>query len=349
MLHLTPKSLLTRTVSLGPVRSVGMVVLATLVLPALAAAQPKAAADTLIHDFGLMPRGDVSQHTFVLRNEGNQDLVISQVRSSCACTVVDHPQVIAPGDSGEVKVDLDTMILLGPSTKRVSLFTNDPENPRIDMTIKVDARPYIDVHPGYFRYIVVQGFGDEGSVEQTVWASSPKEFSITSVESPVDFIDVEWREAEADERRPDHDGPQWVVKATIQPDAPVGPLTGFIDIYTDHAKQKKASIPLSGFVRPVFAVTPSAAAFGDLALEEPRDVALDLRSFATEEIEIVGIDNSIEGIETTWETQTEGRRFWIRFKVPTDLPKGPFAGTVTVRTNSERVPTIEIPISGNVK
>ncbi|MEM1248263.1 MAG: DUF1573 domain-containing protein [Acidobacteriota bacterium] len=322
---------------------------AALALPAIAAAQPKAAADTLIHDFGLMPRGDVSAHTFILRNEGNQDLVISQVRASCACTVVDHPQVIAPGESGEVKVDLDTMQLLGPSTKRVSLFTNDPENPRVDMTIKVDARPYVDVLPGYFRYIVVQGFAEEGAIEQTVWASSPKEFSIVNVESPVDFIDVEWREAEAAERRPEHDGPQWIVKATLRPDAPVGPLTGFINIYTDHAKQKKASIPLSGFVRPVFAVTPSSADFGDLALEEPREAALDLRSFATEDIEIVGIENSVPGIETTWEAQTEGRRFWIRFTVPTDLPKGPFEGTVTVRTNSERVPTVEIPISGNVQ
>lgn len=315
---------------------------------AVAQDQPKAVADTLIHDFGVIPRGDLAAHTFVLRNEGDAPLVIAQVRASCACTVVDHPNVIAAGESGEIRIDLDTMLLTGPTSKRVMLYTNDPDSPRIDLTIKVDARPYIDVLPGYFRYIVVQGFGDEGEIKQVVMASSPAEFSVVKVEVPVDFIDIEFHEAEPSERYKDHNGPQWIVAAKIRPDAPVGPLTGYIDIYTDHAKQKKASIPLSGFVRPVFAVTPIEADFGELELEEPLLSTLDVRSFATEEIAITGVENSVEGIETSIEAQTEGRRYWLKLKIPADMPKGPFNGIVTMTTDSERAPEIKVNIRGTV-
>ena len=320
-----------------------------LVLPAAAQAQPKAKSDNLIHDFGVVPRGNVTDHTFELRNEGDADLVVNQVRSSCACTVVDYPKVIAPGETGQFKVDLDTMLLAGPSTKRVQVYSNDPENPRIDLTVKVDSRPYVDVVPGYFRYIVVQGFEDAGSINQLVLASSPKNFSVTKVETPADFIDLSFREAEPAERNKDHDGPQWIVSGKIRPDAPVGPLTGYVDIYTDHEKQKKASIPLSGFVRPVFAVTPSEADFGDLQLEEPRKTALDVRSFATEKINITSVENSVPGIDTSVEVQDDGRRFWLKMTVPTDLPKGTFSGAVTLTTDSERVPTIVVPIRGNVQ
>ena len=248
-----------------------------LLLAGAALAQPKAKAETLVHDFGVMPRGETASHTFILRNEGDEDLLIEIVRASCACTVVDHPDVIKPGENGEIRIDLDTMLLNGPSSKNVSLYTNDPAAARIDLTVKADSRPYIDVFPGYFRYIVVQGFTDEATIKQTVLASSPKEFSVVAVEAPVPFIDVSFREATAAERDENHDGPQWIVEATLAPDAPVGPLSGYIEIVTDHARQKKASIPLSGFVRPVFAVTPTEADFGVLALEEPRLTALDVR------------------------------------------------------------------------
>ncbi len=337
------------TKSLRRTLCIAVALLASLTLAGAAVAQPKAAADTLIHDFGVIPRGDVAEHTFLLRNEGDEDLLITQVRSACACAVVEHPDVIRPGETGEFKIDLDTMLLQGPTQKLVRVYSNDPESPRIDFSINVDARPYVDVHPGYFRYIVVQGFTDAASIQQKVMASSPKEMSVVRVETPYDFIETSFRPAEASERVATHDGPQWIVEAKLAADAPVGPLTGYIDIYTDHARQKKASIPLSGFVRPVFAVTPAEADFGELELEEPRLTAFDVRSFATEEIGITSVTTDVEGIEVGQEAQQAGRRYWLKVKIPTDMPKGPFAGTVTMTTDSERAPKIELPIRGVVK
>ena len=51
--------------------------------------------------------------------------------------------------------------------------------------------------------------------------------------------------------------------------AKVGPLADYVTVHTNHPKQKMVQIPVSGFVRPVMAVTPPTADFGKIELKEP--------------------------------------------------------------------------------
>ena len=50
-----------------------------------------------IHDFGELVQGDSRSHTFQIRNEGEGDLVIQQIRPSCGCTVAQTSIVAADG------------------------------------------------------------------------------------------------------------------------------------------------------------------------------------------------------------------------------------------------------------
>ena len=57
------------------------------------------------HDFGSLLQGEVVSYSFHFTNTGNMPLIISEVSSSCGCTVGDYPrEPIAPGKTGDIKV-----------------------------------------------------------------------------------------------------------------------------------------------------------------------------------------------------------------------------------------------------
>ncbi len=326
-------------------------VLLTAFAPRLEAAEgPRAVFDELIHDFGTVTRADVAEYTFVVTNRGDEPLEIRGVTTTCACTVVKHPQTVLPGETGELKVALDTDLVNGPLQAKASVYTNDPNDPKIDLTLKIETQPFVYVTPGYIRYDVYQNFPGEGAVHQRMWADKPKEFKVTRVESPYEFLEVTAEELPVDQRDPKHDGPQWVIKSKLSPQAPVGPLVGYVRVFTDHEKQKKVSLPLSGFVRPVFALTPATL---DLKTFDLTDAALrasvHIKQFSEGLIEITSIDTDIVGLETAIEPITDGREYWLYITVPPTMPRGAFAGTVRLHTSSDLARVVEVPVSGTVR
>ena len=61
--------------------------------------------DKASFDFGNVKKGETVEHTFVLTNIGEEDLVIEFASGSCGCTVPEYPkEAIKPGGKGEIKV-----------------------------------------------------------------------------------------------------------------------------------------------------------------------------------------------------------------------------------------------------
>lgn len=78
-------------------------------------------------DYGEITKGSDGLRVFEFTNTGDQDLIISDVKSSCGCTVPEKPKdPIAPGASGEIKVKYDTK-RLGPIRKTVTVYSNATE------------------------------------------------------------------------------------------------------------------------------------------------------------------------------------------------------------------------------
>ncbi|HRI01030.1 MAG TPA: DUF1573 domain-containing protein [Saprospiraceae bacterium] len=65
--------------------------------------------ETMVHDWGELKEGDHMKYAFKFKNTGSEPLVISDAKGSCGCTVPDWPrEPIAPGASGEIKVEFDS-------------------------------------------------------------------------------------------------------------------------------------------------------------------------------------------------------------------------------------------------
>jgi Protein of unknown function (DUF1573) len=317
--------------------------------PAKAAGKPKATVVEPVKDVGTVPKSQKIIHDFLIKNDGDADLQITNVQPSCGCTVAEFDKVIKPGATGKVHTVIDTSTFSGPIAKGISVFTNDPDHPQMELTIRAKVEPYIAVKPGYARYITVQGEKQEGNIAQTLWAPDGSSWDVTSVDSPYPYLTVTFHEAKPEERLPDIKGKQWKVEMKLANNATVGPLADRVIVHTNHPKQQTVDIPVSGFVRPVIAVTPPTADFGQITLKEPLKKALSIRNFATEPIKVTSIDPNLpKGIETKLESLEEGRMYQVRVILNPEIGKGPFHGKLTVHTDSPKMPTIEVEFKGVV-
>jgi len=86
-------------------------------------------------DFGSIPKGSGVYHGFALTNIGSDTLVITRVKPTCGCTAAPlSSDRVAPGDTAEISVSLNTRKLQGKVKKYVNVDCNDPVNPYYKIT-----------------------------------------------------------------------------------------------------------------------------------------------------------------------------------------------------------------------
>ena len=105
-------------------------------------------------DFGTMEHGAKRQRTLHIRNVGDAELVIEQIRPSCPECVVDRdvPGPLPPGARLDVPVSYSAVDVPGKHTAHLTFHSNDPVEPLkrvfLDITIlKPDDASSLEVEP----------------------------------------------------------------------------------------------------------------------------------------------------------------------------------------------------------
>ena len=118
-------------------------------------AAPQITADSTTWDFGTVVSGTVLVHTFVLTNTGSDPLHISNVSTSCGCTVAQLAKsTLNPGESTNLTVTWHSAGT-GDASKTVMVNSDDPIQSRLDLvltaTLVLNA-PKISVDPASFDF-----------------------------------------------------------------------------------------------------------------------------------------------------------------------------------------------------
>jgi len=99
------------------------------------------AFDSEVYDFGTVNEGEIVEKTFKVTNSGKTDLVITNAKSSCGCTIPVWPkEPIKPGETGDIKVRFNTNGKPNRQQKSITLTTNT-ESGREVLTIKGMVTP----------------------------------------------------------------------------------------------------------------------------------------------------------------------------------------------------------------
>lgn len=93
------------------------------------------------HNFGKIKEGEKVVHNFKFKNTGKEPLIINSAKGSCGCTVPEWPkEPVAPGASGEIKVEFNSKGKSGQQSKSVTIMANTDPNPT-HLTIKGEVTP----------------------------------------------------------------------------------------------------------------------------------------------------------------------------------------------------------------
>jgi hypothetical protein len=113
---------------------------------------PKIEFEEKSHDFGTATEGDRLTHVFVVKNTGGGTLIIDRVSTSCGCTAaVLKKKEIPPGSQGEVEVTFDTTRRGGDNRKTITVQSNDPANPRMELEIRAKVETLLAFEPAFVR------------------------------------------------------------------------------------------------------------------------------------------------------------------------------------------------------
>ena len=86
-------------------------------------------------DYGTIEKGSNGVRVFEFTNTGNAPLIISNVKSSCGCTIPKKPDgPIMPGETGKIEVKYDTN-RVNPIRKTIQVYSN-ADTPEVALKIK---------------------------------------------------------------------------------------------------------------------------------------------------------------------------------------------------------------------
>ena len=98
---------------------------------------PDISFDKVVHDYGTLEQHGDGHCEFTFTNTGKEPLILSNVRSSCGCTVPTWPrQPVLPGQSEVIKVKYDTK-RIGAINKSVHVYSNAKTS---QITLKIKGK-----------------------------------------------------------------------------------------------------------------------------------------------------------------------------------------------------------------
>lgn len=97
--------------------------------------------DPYFYDFGVVKEGDILKRKFQFKNETSEIINITQVNTSCACTIskVDTKEV-APGRKVPIEIQFNTAGYPGVKTRYIYVHTDSKTNPITIFEIIADIR-----------------------------------------------------------------------------------------------------------------------------------------------------------------------------------------------------------------
>ncbi len=158
-------------------------------LPPAPPQKPRATCPEPDFNWGTVFTGQAVTHTYIIRNAGNADLAIRDVQESCKCTAVEFTKSIPPGGEGGVTLKVETKDFQGPTLKQATVFTNDPDNPKIGLQFGGVVRDAVRLVPLFPALKGVLG-GPCVSTEFTVVKATDVPIDALTLSAPVPRVTV---------------------------------------------------------------------------------------------------------------------------------------------------------------
>lgn len=309
-------------------------------------AAPKAVIAEASKDVGTVPKGEVIKHTFLVKNAGTADLLITDVKPACGCTVSEYDRVIKPGAEGKITLSIETKAFQGSISKTALVLFNDPTTAQVTLNVQAFVKPFVETHPyGFFR---IQALTGETATSDMILTSDDPAFAPTKVEVPYKFLRATVTELAEKERLAGKGAKQYKLALSNASDAPEGLLTGYVKLQTGVKQQPELELSLSGYIKPTVTITPGQINFGNF---DPKGEAVRRNIMVIDNVpqrpdfSVTKAETNVPGISAAVVPVDKGR---VRVDLVVDekIKKGVFEGELKIQTTDKAKGDVRIPIRG---
>jgi hypothetical protein len=295
-----------------------------------------------VFDFGQVEQGEKVTHDFRFTNQGNRDLQVQSVKTSCGCTAaVIAADTIPPGTEGTIQATFDTKRFAGQKAKDIRVHTNDPLSPVTTLTLQGEITTEMQVQPAQL-YLGRLQRGSRTTRTVTVLYDEHKPLEITDITNGHPAISVRVEDARVEGKKGK------ALQVSVSKTARRGPLNDTITVTTTSQKKPTISIPVVGSVEGDISVSPAQVSFGVVrqGVGETRTVRIKNRS--AQPLGIGQVRSSLDSVVPELTEVTPGKEFELRLHITGDTEPGRIRGSVEVMTDHPEETPLTIPLFGIV-
>ena len=144
-----------------------------------------------IMDFGDVGPKSVHNFEYKFKNVGDEKLIISDVQSTCGCTVPDlAKKEYEPGEEGVIKVRYTAPAREGNTAKKLYVISNDVVNKRRGLLIKSNTVLKVSATPKTQELSLVDE--NAGMAQVVLKSEDGQEFAVIGVESAGNSVEIEF-------------------------------------------------------------------------------------------------------------------------------------------------------------
>ncbi len=271
---------------------------------------PRISFEKTEYDYGVVAPRSTTTGKFPFSNTGDETLHIENFRYPCGCSVPELPKRdYEPGESGVIDVRYSAPARASVDVYPIYVYSNDPETPRFELTIKARVEVNVEVEPKDVSLLLDQE--NAAMPALTVRSTDGQAFAITRATSTDNVITLPFDRNEQ--------GTEFVLQPEVDMDRLEVTPSGQIQIHTNHPNSGVLSVRFNA--TPLFEISHPRLILQNIVpgQEVIRDVWI--RSNYDQKVEIESYTSTNEMMSIDSQRQ-DGNHLQIMVKItpPADAP-----------------------------
>ena len=307
---------------------------------------PKIQFDKTVYDFGKTSQVETVTGSFTFRNAGDAVLKLGKPTTSCGCTVADvKPDSLQPGEKGELTFSLNMPSVRSVLEKHITVTSNDPQKPNVELTVKADYVPLFEFKPTFVRFDIRSGSETNTTLE--IKRSDGKKLNITKTEASKPWITTK-----LDTSLNSNDQTARIL-VNAKPSGAPRSLAEYVSVFVDNSEKPVVSLYISGRILGDIAFTPEMlfwtisdpANFNKPEAEPLRSKRLIATSTVPgQSFELSKASSSIPELSLELVAKEKGKTYELVAKL-TKLPVETVHGIISIESDLSTQPKIWLPVT----
>jgi hypothetical protein len=184
---------------------------------------PKVVTAETEYDFGILEANQEGKHEFIVRNEGDADMVLKKGPTTCKCTLSEVAETpIPPGGEAKVLLSWKPAPEMNEIRQTAEIYTNDPKRPAISLVILGKLQERLRMMPFGDWPVSDVLEGKNSTLTAFLVSSVVDEFDIVEMESSSPLVKIEKTPITEEQKKEHQAKTGYALKVEVEPKVPVG-------------------------------------------------------------------------------------------------------------------------------